>query len=341
MPGGLSEPIRTVQYGLGPIGLACADLMLDKESSGLLQLVGAIDTDPGKAGRTLGELLRRDCNIRISANAEQTLREAEPHVVLHTTRSFLDEVEDQLLACVRAGAHVVSSTEELCYPYDRHPEASRRLDAAARAHGVVIVGTGVNPGYAMDTLALAATGVCASVRSLRVERVVDASRRREPLQRKIGAGLTVQEFEARKRAGGFGHIGLRESLLVVAAGLDWRLDHIDAALAPVISERPVQTPFLCVKPGQVAGIAQSVSGSRNGTEAIRLELRMFVGASSPVDTIHVDGDPPMDLVVHGGIFGDTATVGALVNAVALVLIAHPGLRTVKDLPVPRAFACSE
>lgn len=334
----MPAPIRVVQFGLGPIGLGSADLLLDKERSGQVQLVGAVDIDPRKAGRPLGELLGRACALPVSPDAERTLRETGPDVVVHATGSFLADVEEQLLLCAAAGAHVVSSSEELCYPYERNADSSRRLDAAARAGGVAILGTGVNPGYAMDTLALAATGVCTRVRSLRVRRVVDAGLRREPLQRKVGAGLTAEQFEERQRAGGFGHIGLRESLLVVAAGLNWQLDEVEEKLGPVFAERPVTTPYLHVEAGRVAGIAQSVVGRIAAETVLSLELKMFVGATCPTDSIQVVGDPPIDLEVRGGIFGDTATVGALVNAIPLVMRGAPGLRTVKDLPVPRAFA---
>ncbi len=334
----MPAPVRVIQFGLGPIGLGCANLLLDKERSGLVQLVGAIDIDPRKAGRCLGELLGRECALPVRNDAEGLLQEAKPDVVVHTTGSFLADVEDQLLLCAAAGAHVVSSSEELCYPYERDAEASRRIDAAAKAGGVAILGTGVNPGYAMDTLALAATGVCTSVTSVRARRVVDASLRREPLQRKVGAGLTAEQFEARRRKGGFGHIGLRESLLVVAAGLGWKLDQVEEQLGPVIAKRPVTTPFVHVAAGQVAGIAQSVVGLIDGETALSLELDMYVGASRPVDSIQVTGDPPIHMEVRGGIFGDTATMGALINAIPLVTQAAPGLRTVKDLSVPRAFA---
>jgi 2,4-diaminopentanoate dehydrogenase len=336
----MPEPLRVVQYGLGPIGLETARTVLQKSQTGRMELVGAIDIDPEKAGRDVAELLGLDVptGVTVSADADAVLANARPDVVLHTTSSFLDRVGEQLEQCARAGAHVVSSTEELAYPFDRHPAWAERLDRTAREHGVVIVGTGVNPGYAMDALALAATGVCTEVRGLRVERTVDAAGRRLPLQRKVGAGITEEEFAERKAAGTFGHIGLRESLLLVAAGLGWRLDEVEETLEPVLARERVRTPFLTVEAGQVAGIHHAVRGRMGGAEVLVLDLKMYVGAPTPSDVIVVDGTPPLRLVAENGIFGDTATVGALVNTAGVVLQAQPGLRTVKDLPVPRAFA---
>ena len=196
----MPDPIRVVQYGLGPIGLASVDVILEKQATGGLQLVGAIDIDPDKAGRDVSALLNRaePTGIVVSAYARRLLAETKPDVIVHTSSSFLDRVEDQFVWCAEAGAHVVSSTEELAYPFDRHPELSAELDRVAKAHGVVLLGTGVNPGFAMDTLVLAATGACTDVSCIRVVRVLDAGQRRQPLQHKVGAGLSIDQWEARR-----------------------------------------------------------------------------------------------------------------------------------------------
>jgi 4-hydroxy-tetrahydrodipicolinate reductase len=250
----------------------------------------------------------------------------------------MDRVHLQLKQCIAKSVHVVSSTEELSFPYDRHPELSVELDALAKEQGVVVVGTGVNPGFAMDTMALLSTGVCSEVTEVHVRRVVDAGKRRLPLQRKVGAGISVTEFEEKKKTGTFGHIGLRESLLFVASGLGWPLDRIEETLDAVIADQQVVTNFVTIQSGHVAGIHHAVQGYAGGKAILTLDLKMYVGAVDPHDGVRVLGSPPIDLMVHGGIFGDTATVAALVNAVPLVMKAQPGLKTMMDLPVPRAFA---
>lgn len=336
----MQKPLRIVQYGLGPIGLEVAAAVLDKQRSGRLELVGAIDVDPDKVGRDVAELLSRsgETGVMISDEADQVLADARPDVVLHATSSFLDRLDDQLARCVRAGAHVVSSAEELLYPFERHHERSKALDELAREHGVVVLGTGVNPGYVMDTLVLMATGPCREVQSIRVERVVDAGLRRLPLQQKVGAGLSADEFARRKATGTFGHIGLMESLWMVADGLGWYLEKTDEVLEPVLAEGEVHTSFMTVGPGEVAGIHHVARGYRDGVLALELDLQMYVGAHDAHDAIYVEGNPPVDLVIREGVFGDTATVAMLVNAVPLVVQAKPGLRTMKDMPVPRVFA---
>ena len=329
--------IRVVQYGLGPIGQETARLILEKAKSGRLELVGAIDIDPEKVNKTVGDLIRYPCDVVISADAEKVLSETKPHVVVHTTSSFLPQVEEQLEHCLRSGASVVSSTEELPYPFDRHSAISKKLDTLAKANGVSLLGTGVNPGYAMDALALMATGVCSCVRLVTVQRRVDAGRRRLPLQRKVGAGITVEEFKERQKSGGFGHIGLVESLKLVTNGLGWPTDKYKEYLMPIVAKSEIYTPYLSVQPGMVAGIKHIAEAYVNKHIAVSLQLRMYVGASREMDRVIIDGEPPIDLVVRDGIFGDTATVAALVNAIPQILEAPPGLRTVADLPVPRCF----
>ncbi len=333
----MSHPIRIVQYGLGPIGQETVRLILDKAKVGSLELVGAIDVDPQKVNRTVGSLVDVSSDIVISSDAEKVLTNSKPDIVLHTTSSFLPQVEEQLNHCIRAGASVVSSTEELPYPFDRHAEIAARLDSLAKEYGVTILGTGVNPGYAMDVLALMATGVCTRVHSVSVQRRVDAGLRRRPLQQKVGAGITVEEFQERQKQGGFGHIGLIESMRLVMHGFGWPIQKFTEKLEPVIAESKVTTPYLTVSSGRVAGIKHTAEAFMNDRVAVSLDLRMYVGAHKPEDRVIVNGAPPINLVIEGGIFGDTATVAALVNAIPHVLKSSPGLRTVADLPVPRCF----
>ncbi len=336
----MQKPVRVVQYGVGPIGLESIRTVLSKEETGRIKLVGAIDIDPAKVGKDVADLLHLSSptGVIVSSDVREVLSSTKADVVLHTTSSFLASMYKQLVECAEAGCHVVSSTEELSYPYDRHPAIAAELDDVAKTNHVSIVGTGVNPGYAMDALALMATGVCTEVHSVSVERVVNAAHRRLPLQMKVGAGITVEEFAARKATGKFGHIGLRESILLVADGLNWQLDSVEEALEPVVSDKVVDTPFLSVAEGQVAGIHHSIKGYMGGACRLSLDLKMYVGADESFDAVSVEGQPPINLKIQDGIFGDTATIAAVVNTIPLAINAAPGLHTVKDLPPVRAFA---
>jgi 4-hydroxy-tetrahydrodipicolinate reductase len=166
-------------------------------------------------------------------------------------------------------------------------------------------------------------------------RVVDAGRRRLPLQKKVGAGMTPAEFEAKAAAGQLGHIGLRESVALVGRALDLQLDDVTQTVEPVIASEERRTPHLVIPAGSVAGIRNRGFGRRAGNVLVELDLQMYVGAVDPRDEIFLAGDPPLHLLFEGGIFGDSATAAILVNSVRQVAEASPGLKTILDVPPAR------
>jgi len=328
----LKKKIRVLQYGVGPIGASIARLMRQKAA---LEIVGAIDKDPAKAGRDLGEVAgATDAPWGVTVSGDSTHLLAKPvDVVIHSTSSYLPSVMDQLLECLGAGCCIVSTCEELAYPYRKHPDLSAQLDAAAKVEGVALVGTGVNPGFVMDKLVLTLSAVSQYVEWAKAVRVVDASKRRLPLQKKIGAGMTPEEFRAQVTAGVIKHHGLPESIAMVADGLGFELDDISETIEPVIAEESVKTEFLDVARGQVAGVHQIARGMNGGKEKIYLELKMFVGAENSADSIELKGEPGLALTIPGGTHGDVATAAVVVNAIPSILAAQSGLRTARDLPL--------
>lgn len=325
--------IGVIQYGLGPIGAAIARLAA---SRGGLELVGGVDIDPHKADRPLGEVigLPRLSAPRVWADASAAVAALRPRLALHSTASSLPLVMDQLLGLLEAGVSVISTCEELAYPFERYPEQSERLDAVARANDARILGTGVNPGFVMDTLVFVLSGVAARIERITVNRTVDASRRRLPLQQKIGAALDLDEFGRRAREGRLRHVGLEESLWMVARAVGWRVDRIESTLEPIIAERERRSTELVARPGQAAGVHQRAIGWVGHEPRLVYDLRMFLEAEDPADEIRIDGEPPLLIRVPNGIHGDTATAAIVVNAIPRVLAAPPGLLTMLDIPPP-------
>jgi 4-hydroxy-tetrahydrodipicolinate reductase len=324
--------IRVVQYGVGPIGAAIVRLMRTKNA---LELAGAIDKDPAKAGRDLGEVVGAEdapWGITVSAEAGEVLNQGID-LVMHSTSSYLKDVAGQLFECIQAGCCVISTCEELAYPFRRYPEISAKLDAEAKEWGVALVGTGVNPGFIMDKLVLTVAAAAQRVDSARVVRIVDASHRRLPLQKKIGAGTSPDEFRDQVAAGVIKHHGLPESVAMVADGLGFDVDDIIEKIEPIIASDRVQTEFLTVEPGQVAGVQQTVLGMSKGHEKIYMELKISVGAGSSTDTIELAGVPDLSITIPGGAHGDLATAAVVVNAIPVLLEANAGLRTSRDLPM--------
>ncbi|MEW5899212.1 MAG: dihydrodipicolinate reductase [Bacillota bacterium] len=321
--------MEAIQYGLGPVGCTIVRLGFKRG----LRYIGAVDCDPGKAGRDLGLAvgLGRELGVPVTEKAEDLLARAGGVVVTHATGSLLKQVLPQLIELLAAGCTVVSTCEELSYPFWAHPEEAAVLDEAAKKHRGRLLGTGVNPGFIMDFLPLCLTLASQEVASVKVERVVDAAGRREPLQKKVGAGLSREEFVRGVESGAIRHVGLPESVAMLAAGLGWPLEKIDEEIEPVISSRRLSTGYVTVEPGGVAGVHQVARGYVNGGGArIVLDLKMAVGEAG-VDRITVEGQPPLTLEVTGGVHGDLATASVIVNSIAALASLPPGLHTMLDL----------
>ncbi len=329
----MSEQIRIVQYGLGPISCEIARLVLQKKT---LRLVGGVDIDPDKAGKDIGRLLGldHDIGVVVEEDTSKVLSRTGADVILHSTSSSLTHVKDQILSCIDAGTHVVSTTEELSYPFSRSCEPARLIDKEAKSRGVSVLGTGVNPGFVMDTLPIFLSTACQQVKSVEVTRILDASTRRLPLQRKIGAGLTVEEFKRGVQEGGLGHVGLLESIAMLSEGLGLEVDHSEQIVEPVIAEKDLKTQYLSVKKNEVAGIRNIGQGYRGQDLVVLLRLEMYIGANNSRDRVSIKGSPNMDFVVEGGTPGDPATVAMIVNAIPKVIEARPGLLSMMDLRLP-------
>jgi len=252
---------------------------------------------------------------------------------MHTTSSSLPKVMDQLMACLTVGSCVVSTCEELSYPYRTYPELAAALDQEAKDAGVALVGTGINPGFVMDKLVVTLAAVSQRIEHARALRIVDASKRRLPLQKKIGAGMSLEEFKAKMKEGVIKHVGLPESVAMVADSLGLRVDEITETIEPKVSTERVATEFLTVEAGQVAGVRQIARGLFEDQERIYMELQMYVGAEDPADTVELKGHPNIRLVIPGGSHGDIATASVAVNSIPAILEAPSGLRTSRDLPI--------
>jgi hypothetical protein len=322
--------VKIAQLGLGPIGIECLKLA---SSMPWARVVGAVDIDPAKVGSDLGALTgeKRLRGTRVVLGVEQLTN--KPDLIFHTAVSRFRVAYAQLEALARQGIHVVSSCEELVFPTLREPKLAARLDGICRSSGARIVGTGVNPGFVMDVLPLCLASVSHQVRAIHVQRVVNASTRRKPLQRKIGSGLAPAEFRRLLRAGKAGHAGLQESFALIAHALGWKARKIVETGEPIVARKDIRTKYFFVRKGQTCGLHQHAEARIDGKLRLSLDLKMYLEAEDPHDSIQIDGNPPLNVVIKGGVAGDQATVAALVNTAPRLLQASPGLRLLTELPL--------
>jgi hypothetical protein len=327
----LAERLVTyIQCGLGPTGCGIVRAAAERP---WLRLVGAIDIAPDKVGRELAEVvgLAEPTGVFVG----DSLRDLPPaDLVLHSTASHLWQIGPLLRQFIEHGLNCLSTAEELTWPWLSSPDLAEELDALARERGVRVLGAGINPGFVLDLLPLLLTVPCQKVEAIRARRIVDTAKRRPQLQTKTGIGLTDREYRLRAAKGAIGHVGLRESIALLANGLGWSPDEVRETIEPVIADEPTETHHFMVRRGQVLGSRQVAVGVVGGTERIRLELAMYAHARDTHDEVQLIGSPAFTVRIDGGIPGDEATPAVVVNLVPSFLAAAPGLLTAKDILVP-------
>jgi len=331
-----SGPIRVLHFGLGPIGVGIVRQVAARKG---FKIVGAVDIDPAKAGRDLGEVadLSKRLKVPVMDDARKAIKATKPDVAVLCTSSSLKTVLPQFETVLKLKVPIVSTTEELAYPTRRNIRYARAIHQLAKKAKVAVLGTGVNPGFVMDVLPIMLTGVCERVEAIRVDRIQDARIRRLPFQQKIGARLTREQFQAKVDDGSVRHVGLAESITMIADALGWSLDKVTDDIEPKMADSAVSSEFLSVAAGQVCGLVQDGIGYRNGEPVITLHMEAYLGAPESYDAVEITGSPALKMKLAGGVHGDIATASIAVNSLPKILTVSPGLHTMRDMPVPSFY----
>jgi hypothetical protein len=328
--------MKVVQIGLGPLGQKITQFVAQREN---IEVVGAIDVSPEIIDRDLGELCGLDnMGIKIQSSLGDCLGGLKPDAVILTTVSTMEKITPQIEEIVSHGIPVVSTCEELSYPWDTSLSLSERIDMVAKANKVAVLGTGVNPGFLMDSLPTFLTSVCQDVQRITVHRIQNAAFRRIPFQRKIGAGLTLEQFERKKEEGTLRHVGLIESVQLIASRMGWELSKTEDILVPVITDREIITDAMRIPVGYAAGVQQIGKGYVGNEDKIILVFRASVGEPNPYDSIEIKGTPTIKSIIEGGVNGDVATCAITINALKQIIKTQPGLRTMADISMVSFFS---
>jgi len=325
--------MRIGVYGFGAIGRLVTRLLVERGH----EIVGVVDIDERIVGRDVGEVLGIG---RIGVEVSKGISVLETaDVVIHATGSYLDKIYSQIVSVVEIGVNVISTCETLAYPYYRYPVLAKRLDELARTYGVVVIGTGINPGFIFDTLVVLLASSVPNVTWIRAVRSLDAAKRREPFRRKIGVGMkpeTVREMLSKGEI--TGHVGYAESVHLIAQVGDLHLTRVEEYQEPVIAEEFVESAGIRVESGLNKGIVGRGVGYVGDREVIRLELYAYVGAPE-YDHITIKSKEYTVEWRSNGTPGDLGTASIVVNTAEKVLQLPPGLRLVTELlPVKIKFS---
>lgn len=320
-----------LHVGLGPLGQR---VVTDLARRQLGRVVAAVDPAPGLVGKRLHEVVAGTPEgPTIVSHLDEVRDWPSIRCALVTTSSDLALCMDTFRGLLQRGCAVVSTCEELSWPWLRHPVLAQELHELAVRHRGRLLGTGINPGYLMDALPVALTTACQSVRALRIERIQDAGKRRLPFQKKVGVGLTPGEFERQVAAGTLRHVGLGESIHFLACYLGWKVERWEETIAPVLAEQAMTSGLGPVPAGHARGVRQEARAWSGGKLVLELVFQAALGEPEARDRVLVDGEPPLELVLPGGVHGDVATSAIVLNMVRPLLAAEPGLHTMATLPL--------
>jgi len=323
--------LRILHVGLGPLG---QKIVSDLYARGLGEVVAAVDSASEFEGRLLSDLVpQTGAAVPIQRNFDALADWSGFDAAIVTTSSDLGRCAPTMRELLGHGMAVVSTCEELCWPWLRHDKLARELDKLAKEHGGRLLGTGVNPGFLMDTFPVAATAISRTVRSVEVHRFQDASTRRIPFQKKIGVGLDEEQFHLQIKAGTLRHVGLGESLHFLAQQFGFQIERWDETIEPIKTERDLESGLGPVKRGKACGVRQQARGWADGRQVVTLEFRAAIGLVDPHDRVIVQGEPPIDLVWKGGVQGDIATSAIVLNSIGPLRAAPAGLHTMATIPL--------
>ena len=319
-----------LQIGLGPLGIKTCNFIAKRDG---LKTIAAVDKNPALVGKDLGELCGGEASgIIVMGSIAEAIKNKKPDVAILTTVSDMERITPQIEEIVAHGIPVVSTCEELSFPWKTSPHLARKINEAAIAGNVAVLGTGINPGYLMDVLPVFLTAVCQDVKTVSVNRFQNAQFRRIPFQKKIGAGLTLEEFEKKKEDGSLRHVGLTESIHLIAHRMGWPLDKTEDIITPVVATKTIDTPAMTIAKGNAAGVRQEGNGYVNGEVKIKLTFQATVGEPESYDEVIIQGTPHVHSKIAGGVNGDVATCAITLNAIPQVLRSAPGLKTMVDIP---------
>ncbi len=336
VPTSKSIPFRVIQIGFGSLGQHITSSILKREN---LELVSVIDANPELVNRPIKELLgdEIDSDVTVTDDLKNVLRGTPADVAIVATSSSLETVAPTIEMCLETGLDVISICEELSFPYQKEPKLAENLNKVAVQNSKTVVGTGINPGYLMDLLPIVLTGPCQSMETIRVTRHMNSSHRRPSFQKKIGTGMTRNEFRKNIDEGKItGHVGLVESIQMIDAALNLGLDEIEE-LPPeaIIADSKITNSFATVEKGDVLGLKSVGVGRRMGEEIVTLDFQAYAEATPQYDEVIIEGLPRIQQRIEGGVQGDHGTIGMILNLIPIVINESPGLKTMKDIPVPR------
>lgn len=337
------ENVKVAIWGFGAMGSGMARMLLTKQG---VDVVGVCDLHPERAGRSMFEVLGVERGSRpeviINADINEVLKEKSCDICLCATDSYTEKAFPRLKLALEKKVNVISTAEEMSYPQAQNPELAAELDKIAKANGVTILGTGINPGLIMDLLVVCISGCMTNVDHIEAKRVNSLSPFGPTVMEEQGVGITVGEFEEGVKTGHLaGHVGFAESIRMIGDAIGWEVEKFEQQMKPIVTTVDRKSPYGFAKAGNVAGVNMTGQGYVNGEVKIDMihpqQIEPEMEGTHTGDYVTIKGTPEVNLSIKPEVEGGLGTIAMCVNMIPHVINSEPGLKTMIDLPVPRAI----
>lgn len=337
------EKVKIAIWGFGAMGSGMAKMLLKKQG---FEIVGVCDRNPDLIGQSIFEILGVAQNdhpdVVVKANIEEVVSKKSCDLVLLATDSFTKKAFPKIKWLLEQQVNVISTAEEMAYPQAQNPELAEEMDKIAKENGVTVLGTGINPGMMMDLLVVCLSGVMEDVESIEVSRINSLSPFGPAVMEEQGVGLSLDDFQERMATNSLaGHVGFQESTYMICDALGWKVEHFEQHMEPIITEIDRKSPYGFAKAGHLAGVNMTSHAVIDGEIKLRLfhpqQIEPEMAGVQTGDYIKIVGNPVVNMAITPEVNGGVGTIAMCVNMIPHVINAKPGLKTMIDLPVPRAI----
>jgi len=333
--------VKVAVWGFGAMGQGVVESLMTKKG---VEITGICDINPALVGKGMFEALGKTSDqedVIITPSIDEAVDASNCDVCILATDSFTAKAFPKMEILLNKGVNVITTAEEMAYPRANEPELSEKLDEIAKANGVSVLGTGINPGLVMDLLALCLSGAMVDVTKVTCRRVNSLSPFGETVMEEQGVGITVEEFNKGVAEGTLaGHVGFAESVGMIADGLGLEVDGFDQQMKPIVTTIDRKSPYGFAAAGHLAGVNMTGQGLKDKEVIIDMyhpqQIEPEMEDTHTGDYVILEGDPPINMSITPEINGGTGTIAMCINCIPQVINADPGLITMLDIPVVRA-----
>ena len=189
----MENKVKVVQFGTGKMAKYTMRYVYEKGG----EVVGAVDVNPSVIGKDIGDILgteKKNVVVTPVQDARQMLLNTKPDIVIVTTMSLLNDLEEPLMLCAELGINAITTCEEAFYPMNSNPELTKKIDELAKKNNCTITGSGYQDIY-WGQLVSSIAGSTQTIKKIKGSSSYNVEEYGIALAKAHGAGLDLATFE--------------------------------------------------------------------------------------------------------------------------------------------------